>query len=233
MRILLVEDHEDLSRMVADHLSDRGFVVDMVGALEDARAALSMMNYDLMILDLNLPDGDGRDLVRISTLDPDPLPTIVISAHDSLAERLASLNGGADDYMAKPFSILELEARVRAVLRRPRRRELPCLECGTLSLDPASREVSALGTSIRLNKRETDLLEQLLRNAGRHVTRRYLERHLYSFDEPVTPNALEAVVSRLRRRLKVASADVRIETRRGIGYRLVVGGDTIGVEELA
>lgn len=223
MKILLVEDHSDLSRMVADHFVGRGFLVDAVRNLEDARAALSTMNYDLLVLDLGLPDGDGRELLQMLALDTDSPPTIVMTARDSLDERLATLNGGADDYLSKPFNLEELEARLRAVLRRPRKRQPPRLECGTLSYDPTSREVMAQGIRIDVNKREAELLEVLLRASGRAVSREFLEQHLYSFNEPVTSNALEAVVSRLRRRLSIASADVRIETRRGIGYRLVAG----------
>jgi DNA-binding response OmpR family regulator len=223
MKILLVEDHSDLSRMVADHFVGRGFLVDAVRNLEDARAALSTMKYDLLVLDLGLPDGDGRELLQMLALDTDSPPTIVMTARDSLDERLATLNGGADDYLSKPFNLEELEARLRAVLRRPRKRQPPRLECGTLSYDPTSREVMAQGIRIDVNKREAELLEVLLRASGRAVSREFLEQHLYSFNEPVTSNALEAVVSRLRRRLSFASADVRIETRRGIGYRLVAG----------
>jgi two-component system, OmpR family, response regulator QseB len=223
MKILLVEDHSDLSRMVADHFVGRGFLVDAVRNLEDARAALSTMKYDLLVLDLGLPDGDGRELLQMLALDTDSPPTIVMTARDSLDERLATLNGGADDYLSKPFNLEELEARLRAVLRRPRKRQPPRLECGTLSYDPTSREVMAQGILIDVNKREAELLEVLLRASGRAVSREFLEQHLYSFNEPVTSNALEAVVSRLRRRLSIASADVRIETRRGIGYRLVAG----------
>lgn len=230
MKILLVEDHHDLARMVADHFVGRGFLVDAVRTLEDARAALSTASYDLLVLDLGLPDGDGRELLQIAALDEESPPTIVMTARDSLDERLASLNGGADDYLPKPFNLEELEARLRAVLRRPRKRQSPRLECGTLSYDPISREVMAEGTPIDVNRREGDLLEALLRAAGRAVSREYLEQHLYAFNEPVTPNALEAVVSRLRRRLSVASVNVRIETRRGIGYRLVARRDVAAHE---
>jgi DNA-binding response OmpR family regulator len=224
MKILLVEDHNDLRTMVADYLVGRGFVVDSVGTLEEGRAALSAVAYDLLVLDLGLPDGDGRDLlVELPALTMDGLPTIVMTARDSLDERLASLNGGADDYLPKPFNLQELEARLRAVLRRPRARQPQHLNCGTLSYDLLSHEVFTRGTLIDVKRREADLLEVLLRAAGRVVSREFLEQHLYSFNEPVTANALEAVVSRLRRRLTNASADVRIETRRGIGYRLVPG----------
>ncbi|MGH6890725.1 MAG: response regulator [Dongiaceae bacterium] len=229
MKILLVEDHRELRDMVAEHFAGRGFVIDAVGAAEDARAALSTGGYDVLILDLGLPDADGMTLLReIPTLVTGGLPTLVVTARDSLDDRLMGLNEGADDYLVKPFSLLELEARLRAVLRRPGTREAPKLGCGALLYDTAAREVTVRGGSIEMSRRESDLLEVLLRASGRVVVRDFLEEQLYSFNEPVTPNALEAVVSRLRRRLISAGAGVRIETRRGIGYRLVAEQEEAG-----
>ncbi len=222
MRILLVEDHRALRDLIAEHFIGRGFAVDAVGSAEEARAALPTGGYDVLILDLGLPDSDGMDVLRATpTLVPGGVPTLVVTARDSLDDRLLGLNEGADDYLVKPFSLLELEARLRAVLRRPGTREGPKLACGALLYDAASREVSVRGELIEMSRRESDLLEALLRAAGRVVVRDVLEEQLYSLNEPVTPNALEAVVSRLRRRLMNAEAGVRIETRRGIGYRLV------------
>ncbi|HEX6119065.1 MAG TPA: response regulator transcription factor [Dongiaceae bacterium] len=229
MKILLVEDHRDLRDMIAEHFSGRGFVIDAVGCAEDARAALSTGGYDVLVLDLGLPDADGMTLLReVPTLVDGGLPTLVVTARDSLDARLLGLNEGADDYLVKPFSLLELEARVRAVLRRPGTREAPKLVCGALLYDPAAREVTVRGQPVDMSRRESDLLELLLRASGRVVIRDFLEEQLYSFNEPVTPNALEAVVSRLRRRLTNADAGVRIETRRGIGYRLVAGQEGAG-----
>lgn len=226
MKILLVDDQDALVELISEHFTERGFLVDAVGTLEEAREALASASYDLLVLDLALPDGDGKELLeRMSAQDLDMLPTIVMSAYDSLPERLASLNGGADDFLPKPFSFDELEARVRAVLRRPRKSQPKYLSCGALAYDPVSRQVTAQGISVDASRREIALLEALLRASGRAVAREYLEQRLYSFNEPVTSNALEAVVSRLRRRLAVANADARIETRRGIGYRLVAGGN--------
>jgi DNA-binding response OmpR family regulator len=128
---------------------------------------------------------------------------------------LASLNAGADDYLPKPFSLEELEARIRACLRRPRKCQPKYLSCGTLLLDPVSRQVTAQGISVDVSRREVELLEALLRASGRAVAREFLEQHLYSFSGPVTPNALEAVVLRLRRRLALANADARILRARG------------------
>jgi DNA-binding response OmpR family regulator len=222
MKILLVEDHRELRDLIAEHFVGRGFIVDAVGNSEEARSALSVGGYDVLILDLGLPDSDGMELLRAtSTLVSGGVPTLVVTARDSLEDRLLGLNEGADDYLVKPFSLLELEARLRAVLRRPGTREGPKLACGALVYDAASREVSVRGELIEMSRRESDLLEALLRASGRVVVRDILEEQLYSFNEPVTPNALEAVVSRLRRRLTNADAGVRVETRRGIGYRLV------------
>jgi two-component system, OmpR family, response regulator QseB len=135
------------------------------------------------------------------------------------------LNAGADDYIVKPFDLIELEARLRAVLRRPGTRDSPSLKVGALNFDPASRQASVDGVVLDLARRETDLLEQLLRAAGRTVVKDALEERLYAFGDSVTPNALEATVSRLRKRLTKAAGGVRIETKRGIGYRLVAGDD--------
>jgi two-component system response regulator QseB len=230
VKILLLEDHPDLRGMVAGHLVDRGFKVDAIGTLEDARAALSIATYDLALLDLGLPDGDGRELLcEMSTLTANATATIVMTAQDSLQERLECLNKGADDYLPKPFSLQELEARLRAVLRRPRAPR-PYLTCGTMAYDSLSRDVSIRGISIDVTHREVDLLDALLRAAGRPVTRAFLNDRLYGFNEPVSENALEAVVSRLRHRLQTADADVRLETERGLGYRLVAGPEIAAIE---
>jgi DNA-binding response OmpR family regulator len=231
MRILLVEDHRELRDLIAGHFAGRGFAVDAVGTAGEARAAMSSGGYDVLILDLGLPDSDGMELLRAAPmLVAGGLPTLVVTARDSLEDRLLGLNEGADDYLVKPFSLLELEARLRAVMRRPGTREGPKLACGALAYDAATREVSVRGEVIEMSRRESDLLEALLRASGRVVVRDLLEEQLYSANEPVTANALEAVVSRLRRRLTNAEAGVRVETRRGIGYRLVAESSASGGE---
>lgn len=222
MKVLLVEDHRELRDMIAEHFVGLGFVVDAVGAAKAARKSLSAGSYDALILDLGLPDLDGITLLReVRELAGGGLPTIVVTARDSLDDRLLGLNEGADDYLVKPFSLLELEARLRAILRRPGMRGAPSLVCGALLYDPNEREATVRGQVIEMSRRESDLLEVLMRASGRIVIRDLLEERLYSFEDPVTPNALEAVVSRLRRRLAGAGAGVRIESRRGVGYRLV------------
>jgi DNA-binding response OmpR family regulator len=224
MRILLVEDHEALRGMVAGHLGGRGFAVDAVASAEDARSALAIAAYDALILDLGLPDADGMEILReIRGRGTDTLPALILTARDTLEDRVRGLNAGADDYIVKPFDLAELEARLRAVLRRPGLREATILSCGALAFDTVARAATVRGARLDLSRREGDLLEELLRAAGRIVVKDMLEGRLYAFDDPVTPNALEAAVSRLRKKLAAAHADVQIETKRGIGYRLFPG----------
>jgi two-component system, OmpR family, response regulator QseB len=226
MRVLLVEYHPALREMVAGHLARRGFAVDAVARAREAHAALAGVAYDGLLLDLDLPDADGMTVLSaVRAGAAGNLPVLIVTARDALEDRVRGLNAGADDYIVKPFDLVELEARLRAVLRRPGTRDSPSLSVGALSFDPASRQASVNGVVLDLARRETDLLEQLLRAAGRTVVKDALEERLYSFGESVTPNALEAVVSRLRKRLANAAGGVRIETKRGIGYRLGVGDD--------
>ncbi len=225
MRILLIEDHEAMRSMTAAYLTERGLVVDAVGTVEAARAALDMIAYDAMILDLGLPDGDGLSLLAARGRGGTPPPALILTARDSLADRIDGLNAGADDYLAKPFDLDELHARLRAVLRRPGVRAQVELGLGRLAFDTVSREVRIDGKPLDLRRRETLVLETLLAARGRVVVRDTLEERLYGYDQPVTPNALEAAVSRLRRALEEAGAGVRVETRRGIGYALRAEAD--------
>ena len=146
-----------------------------------------------------------------------------MTARDAVDDRVRGLNGGADDYLVKPFALVELEARLRAVLRRPGPRTEAVYTCGSLTFDATSRLAAVSGTVLDLPRRESALLEELLRARGRVVIKDVLEERLYGFDQAVTRNAIEATASRLRRSLAEAGADVRIETKRGIGYRLVAG----------
>ena len=221
MRILLLEDHDALRRMVADHLAQRGFAVDALAYGREAIKAANATGYDAMILDLGLPDMDGMEvLARIRECTKGHLAALILTARDSVAHRVLGLNAGADDYLVKPFDLIELEARLRALLRRPGLRADTMLTFGRLSLNANTRVVEVAGAPLELARREIDCLEALLRTPGRVAVKDVLEEHLYSHDEPVTPNAVEAVISRLRKKLAQVDADVRIETRRGIGYRL-------------
>ena len=212
--------------MVDDHLTRRGFAVDAVGRGEDALAALAAVAYDALVLDLGLPDLDGTEvLAALRERGAGGLPVLVLTARDALDDRVRGLDAGADDYLVKPFALAELEARLRAVLRRPGGRGGSVHACGRLGFDAAARAAAVDGSPLDLPRREAALLEELLRAAGRVVVKDLLEERLYGADEPVTPNALEATASRLRRRLAEAGAGVRVETKRGIGYRLVAGED--------
>ncbi len=224
MKVLLVEDHAAMREMISDHLVERGFIVDAVGRAEDAYAALAVASYDALVLDLGLPDTDGMQLLRKARArTARHLPTLIVTARDALDDRTRGLNAGADDYITKPFELVELEARLRAVLRRPGVRGDIILTYGTLALDTVSRETSVGGIVLDLSRRETALLEELLRAAGRIVVKDTLEDRLYALDRSVTDNALEAIVSRVRKKLAAAHAGVRIDTKRGVGYRLLAG----------
>jgi len=211
-----------MREMISDHLVERGFTVDAVGRAEDAYAALAVASYDALVLDLGLPDADGMQLLKSArACTVRHLPTLIVTARDALDDRTRGLNAGADDYIVKPFELVELEARLRAVLRRPGVREDIVLSYGPLALDTVSREASVRGVLLDLSRREAALLEELLRAAGRIVVKDTLEDRLYALDQSVTDNALEAIVSRLRKKLAAAHAGVRIGTKRGVGYRLL------------
>ena len=211
-----------MREMISDHLVERGFTVDAVGRAEDAYAALAVASYDALVLDLGLPDADGMQLLKEArACTVRHLPTLIVTARDALDDRTRGLNTGADDCIVKPFELVELEARLRAVLRRPGVREDILLSYGPLALDTVSREASVRGVLLDLSRREAALLEELLRAAGRIVVKDTLEDRLYALDRSVTANALEAIVSRLRKKLAAAHASVRIDTKRGVGYRLL------------
>ncbi len=223
MRVLLIEDHKAIREMIAAHLRERGFALDSVGCGEEALAAAAAASYEAVILDLGLPDMDGMEVLRQlrGGLTPD-LPALILTARDSIEARVGGLNAGADDYILKPFDLTELDARLRAVLRRPGARREPIHVFLDLRFDTASRAGFAGATNLDLTRREASLLEELIRAAGRIVVKDMLEDRLYGFDEDVSGNALEATVSRLRRKLSAARSAVQVEATRGVGYRLVL-----------
>jgi len=224
MKILLVEDHGPMREMVADHLIEEGFAVEAVGRGSDALAAVDAAAYDAVILDLGLPDLDGMEFLRrLRGGSRTETPVVVLTARDSLEDRINGLNAGADDYVIKPFDLTELDARLRAVLRRPGPRRGRVYAYGAVTFDTVSREARVGNTALDLTRRETALLEELLRSSGRVIPKDSLEDRLYALDDAGSANALEAAVSRLRKKLITANAGLRIETKRGIGYRLIQG----------
>ncbi|MFZ2981205.1 MAG: response regulator transcription factor [Sphingobium sp.] len=222
-RLLVIEDNERLAMLIADGLGSRGYRSDIARCLADADIALTVATFDAIVLDLGLPDGDGLHWLRARQLSGEP-PALILTARGGLEDRVNGLDAGADDYLVKPFSIEELAARLRALLRRPGRRAEPVLKVGSIRYDTASRTASANDRPLDLARREADLLELLLRRAGQVVRRQTIEEALYCFDEAVTPNALEAIVSRLRRKLDEGGADNQLHTVRGVGYLLRDGG---------
>lgn len=224
MKILVVEDLLPLQELLAGHLKRCGFVVDMAQNGEDGIQALQATRYDALILDLGLPDMDGMQVLMARTsTQHGPTPCIILSARDALQSRIACLNAGADDYVLKPFDMPELEARLRAVLRRSGN-VFHQISHGNLKFEPDTRHAVVAGKVLDLTRREAMLLEEMLRVAPRIVVKDILEERLYSFRESVTLNAIEALVSRLRRKLAAAGADIGIDTVRGVGYRIISDG---------
>ncbi len=225
MRVLLAEDHDELRQMLQSHLRQAGFAADAVSSGEDALAAAAAADYDVVILDLGLPDLDGMEVLRrLRAGVAASVPILVLTARRSVGDRVEGLDAGADDYLSKPFDMLELDARLRSIIRRTGGRTGhhpdPVLRFGDLCFDPASREARVGEAILALTRREAALLEELVRGAGHTLVRDALADRLYGFDDVFTGNALEAAVSRLRRRLALAGSGVAVETVRGIGYRL-------------
>lgn len=219
MRLLIVEDNARMAELIALGLRERGYACDLAYDLAAAEDALAVGAFDVVILDLGLPDGDGLEWLRARPKGSQP-PTLILTARDALPDRIQGLDAGADDYLAKPFAMDELAARVRAILRRPGARQQSVIEAGGLSFDPASQAARHPGGVIDLTRRELLMFELLLRRAGQVVPRGAIEEALYAFDEAVSANAIEAVVSRLRRKLEEAGCAGRLHTIRGVGYMI-------------
>lgn len=220
MRLLVVEDNRRLSVLVAKGCRQAGFAVDICHDLASAEAALGSVNYDAVILDLSLPDGDGLDFLGRMRRAGTDLPVLVLTARDRLEDRVTGLDQGADDYLLKPFAMEELVARLRALMRRPGQALGLRLTAGNIEFDTVAREVSIGGAPVAFSRRETDLLEILLRRSGRVVPKESIEEKLYAFGDEVSSNSVEVAVHRLRKRLADAGATVEVHTLRGVGYLL-------------
>lgn len=220
MRLLLVEDEKRLAAVVEAGLSRAGFAVDKVASVGDADAALSTTQYDALVLDLGLPDGDGMSVLHHLRRTGNTTPVLILTARDGLQDRVEGLNAGADDYLLKPFDMPELVARLKALLRRPSGALGVHLEVGNISFDTISREVEIANQPITLSRRELSLLEHLMRRAGRVVAKDVLEDRIYGFGEEVASNSMEVMVHRLRKKLTDNGASAHVHTVRGVGYLL-------------
>ena len=218
MRILLVEDSRQLSNWLAKTLRRDNYAVDCVHDGDDADYALRSQDYSMVILDLALPKLDGIEVLRRLRARGNNVPVLILTANNSVAGRIAGLDSGADDYLAKPFDIHELEARVRAQLRRASNQKTPVIEFGGLAFDSNSRRFTLGGTELELTPRERAVLETLITRQDKPVGKQALAQAVFGFDEDASPNAIEIYVHRVRKKLE--ATDIGIVTLRGLGYVL-------------
>jgi DNA-binding response OmpR family regulator len=223
MRLLIVEDEARIAEILRSALGREGFALDTVGDCADARAALAANPYDAAILDLGLPDGDGLRLLKDMRAKGNSLPVLVLTARDAVEHRVAGLDGGADDYLVKPFATAEVVARVKALLRRPGGALGTILKSGNVAFDTVGRDVRIGNDVLVLPRRESAILEHLMRRAGRVIPKALLEEKLYGIDDELGSNAIPVHIHHLRRRLGDHGATVEIHTVRGVGYLLVEG----------
>jgi two-component system response regulator TctD len=221
MRILLVEDHAELARWLAKALQDARLTVECAANGADADALLHTQEYALVILDLTLPKMDGLEVLKRLRGRGRKTPVLILTARGGLNEKVQGLNLGADDYLAKPFELAELEARVKALLRRSQGGEAVTLTCGNLAFDTVSRMFTYRGEALALTPREHAVLEALITRAGRAVSKEKLFDDVFSLDDDANRDAIEIYVHRLRKKLEHGEGEgVAIVTLRGLGYML-------------
>ena len=218
MKILIVEDDELLRGGLQQALSREQYSCDVAATAAEADSLIRVTSYALVVLDLGLPDGSGLDLLKRWRQRSIALPVLILTARDSVDDKVAGLDRGADDYMVKPFALAELQARVRALLRRDHGKASNILQCGELCLDLENKSVTMAGAPIELTRREFALLRKLAMQAGKVVNKERLQDDLYDWQDEIGSNALEVHIHHLRRKL----GSERIRTVRGEGYRLEV-----------
>lgn len=216
MRILLVEDTEGLGEVIQDQITDDGHAADWVQSISHAQASLRTTHYDLILLDLMLPDGNGIDFLKKIRTAGDTSPVIILTARDQISDRIKGLNAGADDYLVKPFDLSELSARIAAVSRRYAGNPNPILQVGILEVDLTRHLISRDGVSVNLTAREWALFEAFIQRPCTLLSKSQLEDHLYAFGTEIESNTIEVYISRLRKKL----GRDQIETVRGLGYRM-------------
>ena len=216
MRVLLVEDTVGLGEAVRDQIADEGHAVDWVQTLGFAETSVKTTTYDLILLDLMLPDGHGIGFLKKLRSAGSPTPVIILTARDQVSDRIEGLKAGADDYLVKPFDLSELSARVAAVARRYRGDPNPLVHVGDLEVDLGDHSISRCGKPVELTAREWALLEGFIQRPGMLLSRAQLEDRLYAFGAEIESNTIEVYISRMRKKL----GHDAIVTVRGLGYRL-------------
>lgn len=220
MRFLLVEDNLKLAKALCDRFAMEGHVADHADCLADAELSSRTVSYDMILLDIMLPDGDGREFLRTHRSANNPTPVIVLTARSEVSDRVGLLDLGADDYITKPFDFSELQARIRAVMRRLGGSANNAKTFGDVVFDSTSGEITIAGATEQLRNREMRLLEVFFAAPGQIFSKSHLMDRLFSFSDDVSENAIEVYVGRLRRKLEPSNAS--IETVRGLGYRMVL-----------
>ena len=218
MKFLLVEDNQELAHAISSRMQLDGHVVEHAANLGDATAYVETGEYDLILLDIMLPDGDGRSFLKSHRASDLDTPVIVLTARSQISDRIGSLDLGADDYVTKPFDHAELEARCRAVLRRKAGKSQTTIKAGGVEFDPLAGKMSVRGQSVTLRNRELRLLELLINAPGQIFSKQKLSDRLFSYDDDASENAVEVYIGRLRKHLE--PSDLKITTLRGLGYRL-------------
>jgi two-component system, OmpR family, response regulator TctD len=218
MRILLVEDEHSLGEWLCKALEQSGFRVDWRDDGHMAEIALNQSDYDAIVLDLGLPGRSGHEVLRRLRAQDKRLPVLVLTARDSLLNRVNTLNEGADDFLAKPFALAELEARLTALVRRARGNEHPRFACGSLQYEANTKQFSLQGQYLNLSPREHALLKVLIQRSGEPISRQDVLSRVFSDDVDVQTSVIDVLMHRLRKRLE--HSGVRIHTYRGLGYAL-------------
>jgi len=220
VRVLLVEDATGLGEAIQEQISDDGHAVDWVQSIGFAKNSVRTTDYDLILLDLMLPDGFGIDFLKALRQGGNATPVIILTARDQVSDRIAGLNAGADDYLVKPFDLSELTARVSAVARRYRGNPNPVVSIGELDVNLSEHKILCRGNTVELTSREWALLEAFIQHPGMLLSRAQLEERLYQFGAEIESNTIEVYVSRLRKKL----GRELLVTVRGMGYRLKTYG---------
>ncbi|MBB2174823.1 response regulator transcription factor [Gluconacetobacter johannae] len=222
MRVLIVEDEPLLGSAVRDRVRQVGHATDWFTTLEEARAALEVATYDILLLDLGLPDGSGRQLLKAVRRSGSTMAILIMTAQDQISDRIAGLSEGADDYVVKPFDLGELIARIEAVARRYAPLPGPCVRIGAVEIDLSRQSLRRDDIEIELTAREWAVIELLARRPGAICSRERMEEALYGFGEEIESNAIEVFISRVRKK----TGPGLIHTVRGRGYRLAGNGQS-------